>query len=181
MNDQTIYYAEVGSPIGPLLLAATDEGLCRIDFGGYEEHEQELAAWTKRYRPGAEWMHAPRHPVVSAAAEQLAEYFAGGRQLFDLPLDLWGTPFQRKVWQALTEVPFGAVCSYKHIAEAIGQPKAVRAVGGANNRNPIPVIVPCHRVIGASGEMVGYGGGLPIKRCLLDLEKGRPEPSGGGV
>lgn len=170
---EPIYYAEVGSPIGPLLLAATDEGLCRIDFGGYAEHAEDLAAWTKRYRPGAGWTHRPEHPELRAAADQLTEYFAGGRESFELRLSLWGTPFQTKVWRALTEVPFGEVCAYKHIAEAIGQPKAVRAVGGANNRNPIPVIVPCHRVIGASGEMVGYGGGLAIKRHLLDLEKKR--------
>ncbi|MFB9325773.1 methylated-DNA--[protein]-cysteine S-methyltransferase [Paenibacillus aurantiacus] len=177
----TIYYAEVDSPIGTLLLAATDEGLCRIDFGGYADHAEELAAWTKRYRPGAEWTRGPEHPGLHVAAVQLAEYFAGGRQSFELRLNLWGTPFQTKVWQALTEVPFGEVCSYKYIAEAIGQPKAVRAVGGANNRNPIPVIVPCHRVIGASGEMVGYGGGLAIKRHLLDLEKGRRQSRNDGV
>lgn len=102
---------------------------------------------------------------------QLDEYFAGTRQTFDIPLRLHGTPFQQQVWAALREIPYGETRSYKDIALAVGRPKACRAVGMANNRNPIFIIVPCHRVIGADGSLVGYGGGLDMKRALLDLEK----------
>ncbi|MBB3112616.1 O-6-methylguanine DNA methyltransferase [Paenibacillus phyllosphaerae] len=170
----TIYWDEMDSPIGPLVLAATDDGLCHVDFGRFADQSAPLTAWAKRYRGPAEWSNAPTQLHIAEARRQLGEFFAGERQAFELPLDLWGTDFQKKVWKALTEVPFGQVCSYKDIAEAIGQPKAVRAVGGANNRNPIPVIVPCHRIIGASGALVGYGGGLPIKTYLLQLEGRRP-------
>jgi methylated-DNA-[protein]-cysteine S-methyltransferase len=104
------------------------------------------------------------------AAGQLHQYFRGERSRFDVKLDLKGTPFQVKVWQALSQIPYGSVCSYKDIGQAVESTKAVRAVGGANNRNPVPIIVPCHRVIGANGLLVGYGGGLHIKTYLLQLE-----------
>ncbi|MDQ0892397.1 O-6-methylguanine DNA methyltransferase [Paenibacillus sp. V4I9] len=103
--------------------------------------------------------------------QQLEQYFRRERLSFEGELDLQGTEFQKQVWTALLSIPYGEIVSYKHIAEAIGSPKAVRAVGGANNKNPIPVIIPCHRIIGASGDLVGYGGGLPIKVLLLDLER----------
>lgn len=109
--------------------------------------------------------------LIKSAYQQLQEYFAGKRQRFDLPLSPQGTVFQQKVWQALRQIPYGAVCSYQDIARAIGNDKACRAVGGANNKNPIAIIIPCHRVIGANGSLVGYGGGLPLKRKLLALEK----------
>ena len=102
--------------------------------------------------------------------KQLEEYFAGERKTFDVPLDLWGTPFQQEVWKALLQIPYGETRSYQDIAQSVGNPKAVRAVGGANGRNPVPVIVPCHRVIRSDGNLGGYGGGLDIKRDLLDLE-----------
>jgi O-6-methylguanine DNA methyltransferase len=110
-------------------------------------------------------------PLIKKAAKQFAEYFEGIRKEFDLPIALRGTQFQEKVWQALLTIPVAETRSYKDIAEQIGNPKAARAVGMANNRNPISVIVPCHRVIGHNGDLVGYGGGLPVKRYLLDLEK----------
>ena len=110
------------------------------------------------------------HPVVRDTLRQLAEYFAGDRMAFDLPLAPKGTEFQRAVWKALVGIPYGETCSYREIARAIGRPAAVRAVGAANGSNPIAIVVPCHRVIGASGKLVGYGGGLPMKRMLLDLE-----------
>jgi methylated-DNA-[protein]-cysteine S-methyltransferase len=110
------------------------------------------------------------HPVIREALRQLAEYFAGDRQDFDLPLAPEGTAFQRTVWRALAEIPYGETRSYGQIAHAIGKPAAVRAVGAANGSNPLAIIVPCHRVIGSSGRLVGYGGGLPMKRMLLDLE-----------
>ena len=109
-------------------------------------------------------------PLIKKAYEELCEYLEGKRKEFDLPLELNGTEFQKKVWNALREIPYGKTCSYKEIAEKIGNPKACRAVGLANNRNPISIIVPCHRVIGANGKLVGYGGGLNIKEKLLELE-----------
>ena len=113
-------------------------------------------------------------PIVDAAGVQLGEFFAGERMSFDVPLSPHGTEFQQTVWKALCEVPFGATATYGDIAKAIGQPTATRAVGAANGRNPLPIIVPCHRVIGASGELTGYsgGGGIETKRRLLDHESG---------
>jgi methylated-DNA-[protein]-cysteine S-methyltransferase len=110
--------------------------------------------------------------LIKEAAKQLNSYFAGELRTFELPLAPEGTEFMRSVWKALCEIPYGKTFSYKDIAQNIGNPKAVRAVGNANNRNPIPIIIPCHRVIGSNGKLVGYGGGLVIKKYLLDLEKG---------
>jgi len=110
--------------------------------------------------------------LIKEAAKQLNSYFAGELRTFELPLAPEGTEFMRSVWKALCEIPYGKTFSYKDIAQNIGNPKAVRAVGNANNRNPIPIIIPCHRVIGSNGKLVGYGGGLEIKKYLLDLEKG---------
>ncbi|NLK00335.1 MAG: methylated-DNA--[protein]-cysteine S-methyltransferase [Clostridia bacterium] len=112
-------------------------------------------------------------PLLQRAAQQLDEYFNGKRKNFDLPLAPQGTEFQKKVWGALLEIPYGETRSYKDIAIQIENPKAFRAVGMANNRNPISIIIPCHRVVGHNGRLVGYGGGLPMKEYLLDLEKGR--------
>ena len=108
--------------------------------------------------------------ILQEANKQLQEYFAGKRNVFDLPLAPKGTEFQQKVWQALKEIPFGQTRSYGEIAKRIGEPKASRAVGGANNRNPLPIFIPCHRVIGANGKLVGYAGGLEIKKILLNVE-----------
>ncbi len=110
--------------------------------------------------------------LALAVFQELDEYFQGKRKTFDIPLRTHGTPFQEKVWAALRAIPYGEVRSYKEVAEAIGHPKAYRAVGMANNANPIFIIVPCHRVIGADGSLTGYGGGLPMKKALLSLEKG---------
>ena len=110
-------------------------------------------------------------PLIKKAAAQIEEYFAGKRKKFSLPIALHGTEFQMAVWKALQEIPFGETRSYKDIAIMIGRPKAVRAVGMANNRNPVSIIVPCHRVIGHDGSLVGYGGGLPLKQQLLELEQ----------
>ena len=109
-------------------------------------------------------------PILRKARAQLEEYLAGRRTVFDLPLAPCGTDFQRKVWQALTRIPYGETRSYKQIAQAVGCPRGCRAVGLANNRNPISIVIPCHRVIGADGRLVGYGGGLPLKEALLRLE-----------
>ncbi|MDO9492332.1 methylated-DNA--[protein]-cysteine S-methyltransferase [Acetobacterium sp.] len=110
-------------------------------------------------------------PLLKCGHQEIIEYLDGKRRSFDLPLSPQGTDFQLKVWKALRDIPYGAVCSYKEIAQAIGNEKACRAVGGANNKNPISIIIPCHRVIGADGSLVGYGGGLEIKKQLLKLEK----------
>lgn len=144
-------------PIGTVLLAEENGALTRLDF---MDRDLCPAGYTMA-----------ETPLLRRAAVQLKEYFAGNRKTFDLPLSLQGTPFQMKVWQALQTIPAGTTCSYKDIAVQIGQPRACRAVGGANNRNPIAIIVPCHRVVGHNGHLTGYGGGLAIKEYLLELEK----------
>ena len=118
------------------------------------------------------------HPIATEAVRQLRAYFAGQLRRFDLPLDMEGTDFQLRVWRELERIPYGETRSYLEIAEAIGAPRAVRAVGAANGANPIPIVVPCHRVVGASGKLVGYGGGLPLKKRLLELEGARALPLG---
>ena len=111
------------------------------------------------------------HPLLGETVRQLREYFDGTRREFALPLELQGTDFQRRVWEMLLTIPYGETRSYRELAQAIGAPKAVRAVGAANGANPLPIVVPCHRVIGANGKLTGYGGGLPLKKRLLELEK----------
>ncbi|MFE5322599.1 methylated-DNA--[protein]-cysteine S-methyltransferase [Paenibacillus sp. NPDC056579] len=168
MPSTSIHYTEVSSPIGPLIVAASDSGLCHIEFGRFSDNEADLQKWSDRWFGTTEWEESGSK--LTEAQNQLEQYFDGSRTTFDVPLDLRGTPFQVKVWRALTQVPYGQVCSYKDIGRAIQSEKAVRAVGGANNKNPVPIIVPCHRVIGADGSMVGYGGGLDVKTRLLRLE-----------
>lgn len=155
----TTRWTTIDSPIGPLLLTADDGGLT----GVYME--------VSSHGPGVVAPDWERDDAAFAdAAHQLDEYFAGDRSTFELPLNPTGTPFQRVVWEALQTIPYGEVRSYGDIAEQIGKPGAARAVGLANGRNPISIIVPCHRVIGASGSLTGYGGGLERKQHLLDLE-----------
>jgi methylated-DNA-[protein]-cysteine S-methyltransferase len=137
------------------LIVASDAGIRAIEFHG---------------QPEAASPEGRSNPLLRQAVDQLRAYFAGELRDFDLALDMQGTPFQKRVWQELRNIPYGQTCSYSFVATAIGSPKAVRAVGAANGRNPIPIVVPCHRVIGAGGSLVGYGGGLPLKRFLLDLE-----------
>ena len=132
-----------------------------------EENGTLLAVTTHRSYEGV----CQETPLIKEACRQLSEYLKGERKTFDLPLNPKGTDFQKCVWRALCDIPYGETRTYKQIAEAIGNPKAVRAVGMANNRNPITIIVPCHRVIGANGKLVGYGGGLEMKEFLLRLEK----------
>lgn len=148
------------SPLGPITLAAASEKLVGVWFEA-QAHLPDLSHCKQ----------APNHPVLQHAAEQLAEYFAGQRRQFELPIDLsTGTVFQQKVWQALLDIPCGQTCSYKALSITIGQPAAVRAVGGAVGRNPVGIIVPCHRVIGSHGALTGYAGGLERKIALLQLE-----------
>jgi methylated-DNA-[protein]-cysteine S-methyltransferase len=162
MTADIIHYDEMDSPVGTLRLVADREGLREICF----EHERH----PKPLYPG--WIRAPA--ALRFARMQLDEYFAGKRQHFELPLHPLGTAFQQTVWLALRDIPYGVTISYGELARRIGKPQAMRAVGAANGRNPLPIVVPCHRVIGADGSLTGFGGGLPIKRLLLDLEQASP-------
>lgn len=143
----------IDSPVGPLTLVERDGALVRLSFGAHGADE-------------------PATPVLARAAAQLGEYFAGERRSFDLPLAPSGTEFQLACWRALAEIPYGETRSYGEQARNIGRPDRARAVGAANGANPIAIILPCHRVIGADGSLVGFGGGLETKRRLLDLEAG---------
>jgi O-6-methylguanine DNA methyltransferase len=160
--------SEMESPIGTLLIVTAEEQLCAIEFGGLEHVREPLAHWSRRWFGLDRFVRDDK--ATAPVRKQLEQYFAGERRQFHLPLLLRGTPFQIRVWQALLEIPYGETRSYREVARMIGAEKAVRAVGGANNRNPLPIVVPCHRVIGADGSLVGYGGGLSIKRHLLQWE-----------
>lgn len=159
----------VPSPVGPLLLGAGEQGLCLLEFSDRRALETQFAALARRF--GAP-LAPGRNRWIEAARTQLAEYFSGARRDFDLPLDIRGTPFEERVWRALLEIPFGATWSYRDLATRIGQPAATRAVGSANGRNRIAIVIPCHRVVNADGRLGGYGGGLWRKQHLLDLERG---------
>lgn len=150
------------SPIGVLTLVASGEGLTHVLFEGQEPVDVGLPD---------DLPEVDDDPALEAAATQLGEYFAGERRAFDLPLDLRGTDFQKDAWRALAAVPYGETRTYGEQAEAIGRPGAFRAVGAANGRNPIPVILPCHRIVGSDGSLTGFAGGLATKRRLLDLEQ----------
>jgi methylated-DNA-[protein]-cysteine S-methyltransferase len=157
------------SPVGPLLLAVTGAGLCRISFDPEPERETEELARTF----GVRVLRGPRE--VDRVRRELDEYFEGRRHTFDLPLDLRGrSGFSREILDRLARVPYGEVTTYKSLAVEAGNPRAARAVGTIMNRNPIPIVLPCHRVVGSNGSLVGYGGGLDRKRLLLDLESGTP-------
>jgi methylated-DNA-[protein]-cysteine S-methyltransferase len=154
------YFTVMPTAIGDLTLTGDGEALTGLYM---EEHRHQSPV-----DPGAVRAVGP----LAEARRQVSEYLAGERTSFDLPLRMEGTPFQREVWQALTEIPYGETVSYGELARRIGRPDACRAVGLANGRNPISIVVPCHRVIGASGTLTGYGGGLGRKRFLLELEAG---------
>ncbi|MBN3509687.1 methylated-DNA--[protein]-cysteine S-methyltransferase [Mycolicibacterium nivoides] len=160
----TLHYRTMDSPVGLLTLAGRDGKL------------MHLRMVDQTYEPSREGWEAD-DTAFSDAADQLSAYFAGERTEFDLELDMVGTQFQRRVWEALRTIPYGETCSYGEIARQIGSPSASRAVGLANGHNPIGIIVPCHRVIGANGSLTGYGGGLDRKRALLELERSRTMPA----
>lgn len=161
-NEREISCGIYESPIGPLAVVCTRAGVKSVGFGGGQEktgeESKEMLAW---------------------AIRELKEYFEGERKVFTVPCVMEGTDFQKRVWNALTEIPYGEIRSYKEIAVRTGNPKACRAVGMANHRNPIPIIVPCHRVVGTNGKLTGYAGGLEIKEKLLKLE--RDVHGGGGL
>ena len=159
----TYLYKTMNSPVGELKLVASDKGLAAILWENDNPRRVRLA-------PVAE---DKSHPVLLEAERQLKDYFSGKRKSFSVKLDFKGTEFQKKVWAALLTIPFGETRSYGQIAKQIQNPKAVRAVGAANGRNPIPIIAPCHRVIGSTGKLTGFGGGLEAKARLLALEERR--------
>lgn len=158
--DSSIVQARYAGPLGPMIVAATARGVAGIWFEG-QKHMPDNASWPEQ----------PDHPVLARAIAQLRQYFGGERDAFELPLDLQGgTAFQRSVWQALLAIPRGGTTSYGTLGQRIGRPAAVRAVGAAVGRNPLSVVVPCHRVVGADGSLTGYAGGLERKTALLQLE-----------
>ncbi|MEM7287091.1 MAG: methylated-DNA--[protein]-cysteine S-methyltransferase [Actinomycetota bacterium] len=160
MTTDTIYSRTIASPVGPLTAVATDHGLRAVLWPGDERIGFESPP-----------VDRPDHPVLSAVATQLGQYFAGERVSFDVPLDLRGTDFQVAVWRALADIPFGETSTYGDQAERIGRPKAARAVGAANSRNPVSIVLPCHRIVGKDGSLTGFAGGLDTKRFLLEHEQ----------
>ncbi|MFD1425932.1 O-6-methylguanine DNA methyltransferase [Kroppenstedtia sanguinis] len=171
-GSRVLSWSEMDSPVGPITLALSSKGVCHLNYMSGEKAIFSLERWAKEWFGSVRLERNDREPAE--VIQQLNEYFAGKRQQFDLPIDLYGTAFQKLVWQQLLMIPYGEVRSYKDVAQAMGAPKAVRAVGGANNRNPVSILVPCHRVIGSNGSLVGYGGGLKIKEYLLRLEGALP-------
>lgn len=164
-----LYYGETTSPVGPITMISDGTKAVRMEYGSFAEIEAKMYKWAKRFISSPVFIHKPEK--VKHIIAELEDYFQGERTSFSFDFDFYGTPFQQKVWQALYEkIPYGQTRSYKEIAREIGKPKAVRAIGGAVNKNPFSIVVPCHRVIGANGKMVGYGGGLDKKEFLLAHE-----------
>ena len=158
----TLFYKEMESPVGKLKLVASSKALIAVLWEQERPNRVKLDAMNLD----------PRHPILLETERQLSEYFAGKRTRFDLPLQPYGTEFQKKVWQALREIPFGKTKSYLDLARAVGSPEASRAVGAANGKNPLSIVVPCHRVVGADGALTGFAGGFERKAALLALEAG---------
>jgi len=168
-RDRTVIRTErIATPLGAMLAGATDNGICLLEFIDSDRIERQLRRVQKLFR--AELI-TDRNPHLNTLSIQLEQYFAGSRKEFDLVVVALGTPFQQAVWKELVKIPYGKTISYKEEAERIGRPTAVRAVARANGANPISVVIPCHRVIGKNGKLVGYGGGLGRKQWLLDLER----------
>lgn len=159
MKNIPLFYAYFDSPVGQLLLAGDRTSLHFLSFPGGH----------KAFGPEPAWVRSDNN--FDTVKRQLSSYFTGSLKAFDLPLTLHGTDFQKRVWRLLNEIPFGSTWTYGGLAEKLGTPKASRAVGAANGSNPIPIIIPCHRVIGSTGKLTGFGGGIDTKRFLLDLEK----------
>ena len=159
----TVHTTFIDSPVGPLFVAADARGLRAIEFCENRHPVKRQPDW-----------HAGDNALLRRARKQLDEYFAGKRRAFDLPLTPTGTEFQSSVWTTLSTIPYGETISYAQLASRVGKPSAMRAVGAANGRNPLPIVLPCHRVIGADGSLTGFGGGLPTKQFLLKLEGSLP-------
>ncbi len=163
---ERVYWDKIIVEKWPILVAWTDHGLCYV--GSFIETFEHFCVWQEKYIPQAEVV---RHGGESVFKHQIIQYFSGKRNQFDLSFDLKGTPFQQRVWKELTNIPYGKTVSYSHIANAINNPKAVRAVGRAIGQNPLTIVIPCHRVIGKDGTLTGFRGGLEMKKVLLELEK----------
>jgi len=161
-----VYWDEIMVGKWPILVAWTDRGLCYV--GSFIETFEHFSMWQEKYLPEAEVV---RYNGKSVYTEQIFQYFNGQRTQFDVPFDLKGTPFQQSVWQELSKIPYGKTVAYSHIANEINNPKAVRAVGQAIGKNPLTIVIPCHRVIGKNGTLTGFRGGLEMKEVLLALEK----------
>ena len=176
MSMETLHSTKVMSPVGPLFLAASDRGLVALEFDVRLPGQQTLRPNPRdprtehRRKKVRQVRFQESEDAMRPYVQQLQEYFAGGRHEFSFALDLRGTDFQRVCWQALLAIPYGETRTYGDIARAIGKPHGFRAVGMANNRNPVAIVVPCHRVIASDGTLCGYGGGLDVKRKLLELE-----------
>ncbi|VXB14965.1 MULTISPECIES: methylated-DNA--[protein]-cysteine S-methyltransferase [Chryseobacterium] len=166
-NKKQLSYKDIPSPVGLIRAIASDKGLVAIIWEGEDYKRTKLSVPVQENN----------HPILLQTEKQLSEYFENKRTTFEIPLDFKGTEFQVKVWEALLKIPYGATKTYGDLAKILGDIKAVRAVGGALNKNPISIIVPCHRVVGASGKLVGFAGGLENKSILLDLECGFTIPS----
>ena len=154
------HYARFDSPLGPVIAIADDDAITRVDFIG-AKYERPVAP---------DWVEDPHAPALAACGTQLAEYFAGTRTEFDLPLAPRGSDFQRRVWKEIARVPYGETISYAELARRAGAPGQARAAGAATGRNPVGVVIPCHRIVGSDGSLTGYAGGLERKRGLLELE-----------
>ncbi|MFZ0320744.1 MAG: methylated-DNA--[protein]-cysteine S-methyltransferase [Candidatus Sulfotelmatobacter sp.] len=168
---EALYSTNLDSPIGPLFLAASAQGLVALEFDARTPGQQSIRPNPRDLRNEKKVFNfEPSSRQMRPYLDELGEYFRGARREFDFPLDLRGTDFQLACWRALLAIPYGETRSYADIARAVGKPNAFRAVGMANNRNPIAIVVPCHRVIASDGTLCGYGGGLDVKRKLLELE-----------
>lgn len=167
---EEVAYARLESQIGTVWVASTQVGLCKISLGG--EKSGAFLSWLTKNVAPAEPREEPE--TMAFAVSQLREYFSGSRRVFDLPLDVRGTAFQRAVWSQVVRIPYGATATYGDIAQLVGKPRASQAVGGAVGANPLPIVIPCHRVIGAGGALTGFGGGLQAKETLLRLEGAYP-------
>lgn len=168
---EILHTTNIDSPIGPLFLAASSQGLVALEFDARLPGQQSIRPNPRDLREEKKgFQFEPSSRVMQPYLSELEEYFAGKRREFTFPIDLRGTDFQLACWRALLAIPYGETRTYADIARAVGKPNAFRAVGMANNRNPIAIVVPCHRVIASDGSLCGYGGGLDVKRKLLELE-----------
>ncbi|MEN2767787.1 methylated-DNA--[protein]-cysteine S-methyltransferase [Ornithinibacillus xuwenensis] len=165
-----LYVDEMDSPLGTLLIVSDEDSILRIDFGSYMDNEANITRWSQKYLNHKNFVHNPEKVVH--VKKELEEYFQQNRKEFGFQCACYGTAFQKLVWQALIDyIPYGVTRTYKDISVAIGKPNAVRAVGGAVNKNPFSIVVPCHRVVGKNGKLIGYNGGLDKKEYLLRHEE----------
>jgi len=172
-----ICITHIDTPVGKMRIGATDEGICLFDF----QYRKSIDSIMNRIETlSGDKFAEGEHPYFEILKQQIGEYFNGARKEFDLPLHLIGTPFQKSVWQGLLKIPYGETRSYKQQSIFLGNEKAIRAVASANGENGIAIIIPCHRVIGTNGSLVGYGGGLSRKKWLLDLERTHSGKTGQG-